>query len=86
MVFGVPKQPPRLHYLLWNEGKAPDVVIEVTSKTTKENDRKKKLVLYRDVLRVPEYFQFDPTEDYLRPSLQGILITSSRLRGSAGWP
>ena len=30
-----------------------------------------KLALYRDVLRVPEYFQFDPTEDYLRPPLQG---------------
>jgi hypothetical protein len=23
-------------------------------------------------LKVPEYFQFDPTEDYLKPSLQGV--------------
>ena len=52
--------------------KAPDVVIEITSKTTKREDQTKKRVLYRDVLKIPEYFQFDPTEDYLKPSLQGV--------------
>jgi Uma2 family endonuclease len=71
VAFGVPKLPPRDYYLLWKERKAPDVVIEVTSKTTRRQDQRKKLVLYRDVLKVPEYFQFDPTEDYLKPSLQG---------------
>jgi hypothetical protein len=58
-------------HLLWNEGKGPDVVIEITSKTTRQEDQKKKLILYRDVLKVPEYFQFDPTEDYLKPPMQG---------------
>lgn len=71
VVKGVPKNPPRDYYLLWREGKSPDVVIEITSKTTRREDQKKKWVLYRDVLKVPEYFQFDPTEDYLKPSLQG---------------
>ena len=71
VVRGVPKLPPRDYYLLWKERKAPEVVIEITSKTTRREDQKKKLVLYRDVLQVPEYFQFDPTEDYLKPSLQG---------------
>jgi Uma2 family endonuclease len=71
VVRGVSKEPPRDHYLLWKEGKGPDVVIEITSKTTRREDQKKKLVLYRDVLKVPEYFQFDPTEDYLKPPLQG---------------
>jgi Uma2 family endonuclease len=71
VVHGVPKLPPRDYYLLWKEGKGPDVVIEVTSKTTRREDQKKKLILYRDVLKVPEYFQFDPTEDYLEPSMQG---------------
>lgn len=61
----------RDNYLLWLEGKGPDIVIEVTSKTTRREDQKKKRELYRDVLRVPEYFQFDPTEDYLRPPFQG---------------
>jgi Uma2 family endonuclease len=70
--FGILKEPPRDYYLVWVEGKAPDVVIEITSKTTKREDQKKKKELYRDVLRVGEYFQFDPTEDYLRPSLQGF--------------
>jgi Uma2 family endonuclease len=71
VAFGVPKLPPRDYYLLWKEGKAPDVVIEITSKTTRREDQRKKRTLYRDVLKVPEYFQFDPTEDYLKPSLQG---------------
>jgi len=70
VVFGVPKKR-RDNYLLWQEGKGPDVVIEVTSKTTKREDQTKKWTLYQDVLRVPEYFQFDPTEDYLKPPMQG---------------
>jgi Uma2 family endonuclease len=71
VAFGVPKLPPRDYYLLWKEGKAPDVVIEITSKTTRREDQTKKRLLYRDVLKGPEYLQFDPTEDYLSPSLQG---------------
>src|SRR4051812_13746488 len=71
VAFGVPKEPLRDYYLLWLEPKGPDVVIEITSKTTRREDQTKKLVLYRDLLKVPEYFQFDPTEDYLKPSMQG---------------
>ena len=71
MVRGVQKKL-RDHYLLWLEGKGPDVVIELTSKTTRREDQKKKWTLYRDVLMVPEYFQFDPTEDYLKPPFQGF--------------
>jgi Uma2 family endonuclease len=71
VVRGVPKLPPRNYYLLWVEGKPPEVVIEITSKTTRREDQTKKLTLYRDVLQVAEYFQFDPTEDYLRPPFQG---------------
>jgi Uma2 family endonuclease len=77
-VRGVPKEPPRKYYLVWLEGKAPDAVIEITSKTTRRNDQGKKLVLYRDVLQVPEYFQFDPTEDYLHPPLQGFRLAGGR--------
>ena len=71
LVRGVPKLPPRDCYLVWKEGKTPDLVIEITSKTTRSEDQKKKRTLYREVLKVPEYFQFDPTEDYLKPSIQG---------------
>lgn len=76
VVLGVKKSPPRDYYLLWEEGKGPDVVIEITSKTTRREDQTKKLILYRDVLQVPEYFQFDPREDYLRPSMQGFHLSA----------
>jgi Uma2 family endonuclease len=71
---GVPKQPPRDYYLVWKEGKPPDAVIEITSKTTRREDQTKKRVIYRDVLKVREYFQFDPTQDYLKPPLQGFRL------------
>jgi Uma2 family endonuclease len=77
-VRGVPKLPPRDYYLLWVEGKAPDVIIEITSKSTRKEDQTQKLVLYRDVLKVPEYFQFDPTEDYLQPPLQGFRLAAGQ--------
>ncbi len=70
VVIGVPNHR-RDNYLIWDEGKGPDFVVEVTSKTTRKEDEGKQRGLYRDVLRVPEYFQFDPTADYLRPPFQG---------------
>ena len=51
-------------------------MIEVTSKTTRRHDERKKLTLYRDLLKVPEYFLFDPTEDYLKPLLQGFRLAN----------
>ena len=77
VVRGVPKRT-RDHYLLWEEGHAPDFVIEVTSKTTRREDEGKKRTLYQDTLRIPEYFQFDPTEDYLRPPFQGHRLIGGR--------
>ncbi len=74
-VRGIPKKQ-RKNYLIWLEGKAPDLVIELTSKSTKREDDQKKRVLYRDVLRVFEYFLFDPTEDYLKPPLQGFRLVN----------
>jgi Uma2 family endonuclease len=64
----------RDNYLVWEEGKAPDAVIELTSRSTKHEDQVKKRERYRDVLRVPEYFMFDPAEDYLKPPLQGFRL------------
>jgi len=76
VVRGVPTKPLRDHYLIWREGKAPELVIELTSKTTRGEDQKKKPVLYRDVLKVAEYFLFDPTEDYLKPPFQGFRLAA----------
>jgi Uma2 family endonuclease len=74
VTFGIPKVPLRNYFLVWKEGKGPDVAIEITSKTTRRHDQGKKLEIYRDVLKVREYFLFDPTEDYLHPSLQGFQL------------
>jgi len=59
-------------YKLWEEGKGPDFVIEVTSRSTRTEDVGKKRELYRDRLGVKEYFLFDPEGDYLLPRLKGI--------------
>ena len=74
----VPKKPNRDYYLVWKEGKAPDLVVEITSKLTKGEDQKKKFEIYRGILRVSEYFLFDPTEDYLDPPLQGFRLARGR--------
>jgi Uma2 family endonuclease len=70
----VPKEPNREYYLVWKEGKAPDFVAEITSKSTKREDQKKKLAIYRDILRVSEYILFDPRAEYLKPPLQGFRL------------
>jgi Uma2 family endonuclease len=73
VVFGVPKKL-RGCFLVWQEGRAPRVVIEITSKSTKKEDLKTKMALYRDVLKVEEYFLFDPLGEYLQPRLQGYRL------------
>jgi Uma2 family endonuclease len=73
VVFGVPDGF-RPNYLTWEEGKGPDVVIELTSRSTRREDVQTKFALYRDVLKVKEYFLFDPDEEYLVPSVQGYRL------------
>jgi Uma2 family endonuclease len=70
VVKGVPKHR-RPNYLTWVEGRGPDVVIELTSSSTRDEDVEDKFRLYRDSLQVKEYFLFDPHEDYLEPPFQG---------------
>ena len=70
VTFGVPKLPERRTWLTWLEGKGPDFVLEITSKSTKREDEVSKKTLYEE-LGVKEYWQFDPTGDYLDPILKG---------------
>jgi len=72
VAFGVPKKTRRT-YLLWKEPKAPDFVLEITSKTTVSQDQGNKKGLYA-YLGIREYFLFDPTGDYLEPPLQGYRL------------
>jgi Uma2 family endonuclease len=64
----------RRTYKTWVEGKAPDVVIETTSRKTRRKDTKDKPDLYAR-LGVREYFLFDPDREYLEPPLQGHRLT-----------
>ncbi len=61
----------RRTYKTWEEGKPPDVVIEVTSLATQPKDSLRKPQIYSDI-GVKEYFLYDPTSDYLQPPLQGF--------------
>jgi Uma2 family endonuclease len=69
VVCGVAKHDRRI-FQIWKEGKAPDVVFEITSKKTRREDTVDKVQTYQR-LGVSEYFQYDPTGDYLNPVLQG---------------
>ena len=69
VVFGA-RNVERSSYRLWEESKAPDFVLEITSRATWREDRTWKRELYRR-LGVREYWQYDPTRDYLEPPLQG---------------
>jgi Uma2 family endonuclease len=76
VVRGVPKEtsPERRRYLVWEENHAPNLVIEVTSKSTRKEDLDDKMKVYSDTLGVSEYFLFDPYEEYLHPRLQGYRL------------
>ena len=70
VVLGAPAHPPRDTYMLWNEPKEPDFVLEVTSASTRHNDERLKRDVYA-ALGVREYFLYDPRAEYLAPPLQG---------------
>ncbi len=76
VVFGAENRP-RHSYLLWQEPKGPDFVLEVTSASTQDKDLGPKRETYRR-LGVREYWQYDPTGDYLKPPLQGLELIGGR--------
>jgi Uma2 family endonuclease len=51
----------RRSWTVWEEGgRLPNVIVEILSDSTAEIDRGLKKQIYQDVLRVPEYFWFEP--------------------------
>ena len=69
VVFGVPKHK-RPIYKQWEEGVTPAFVLEVASRGTWREDEGRKAKLY-ERLGVREYFQHDPTGEYLGLRLKG---------------
>ena len=66
-------------YLLWNEPKGPDFVLEVTSASTRGDDERRKRGVYA-ALGVSEYFLYDPRGEYLAPPLQGWRLDEGAYR------
>ena len=66
-------------YLLWNEPKGPDFVLEVTSASTRRDDERRKRDVYA-ALGVSEYFLYDPRAEYLAPALQGFRLREGEYR------
>ena len=76
VVFGVPKGNRRV-YKVWEEGQPPAVTFEMTSRSTRGEDRGAKMDKCARV-GVREYWLFDPELDYLKPALQGYRLRSGR--------
>jgi Uma2 family endonuclease len=52
---------PRKSWVVWGEqGKYPNVIVEILSDSTAKIDRTEKKKLYQNTFRTPDYFWFDP--------------------------
>ena len=67
-VFGASGNHPRDTWKLWEEGKAPDFVLEIASPSTWREDIARKRDIYAG-LEVSEYWRFDPTGELFTPAL-----------------
>ena len=70
VVHGVGRSPSRSTYRVWEEGKAPDFVLEVASPSTADNDAQHKVGEYAS-LGVREYWRLDPVGALMATSLEG---------------
>ena len=70
---GVPKGE-RLSWVCWEEGKSPDIVIELLSPSTAKYDKTKKKDIYQDSMKVSEYYWYDPFDSN---DFKGFHIQSS---------
>ncbi|MCS6830656.1 MAG: Uma2 family endonuclease [Armatimonadota bacterium] len=74
VVFGVPRRPWHPAWKVWETGKAPDVIFELTSRSTAPEDLGRKYRLYQR-LGVKEYILIDVTREYLiEPVIQYRLV------------
>lgn len=67
----------RKSWVVWGEdGRTPDVVIEILSESTASTDRGSKLRVYERALKVAEYYLFDPATG----DVEGYRLGSEALR------
>ena len=77
VVFGVRRGGNRSTFRIWQEGKAPDFVLEVASPSTAENDAWHKAREYVSI-GVREYWRLDPEGSLMRTALEGYEVKSGR--------
>ena len=70
----------RMSYKVWEEGKGPDFVLEVASRSTWREDVETKPAVYAR-LGVREYFLYDPTGEHLSPRLRGYRLVGGEYEG-----
>ena len=78
VVFGTEKHR-RNSWIVWREGKAPDIVMEVASGSTWRRDMREKRDIYAE-MGVVEYWRFDPTSNYFLPPLVGERLGRWRIQ------
>jgi Uma2 family endonuclease len=60
VVLGTERKP-RKSWVVWKEdGKYPNLIIEILSNSTGDTDKGLKKQIYQDIFRTPDYFWFDP--------------------------
>ena len=72
VTFGIGKKN-RMTYKVWEEGKVPDFVMELSSKTTYRNDLEGKMALYAS-LGIQDYFLYDAEGLFLDSPLLGFTL------------
>jgi Uma2 family endonuclease len=71
---------PRKSWVVWGEqGKYPNVIVEILSDSTANIDRNKKKILYQNTFRTPNYFWFDPES----LELQGFRLIAGQYQAIA---
>jgi hypothetical protein len=74
VVLGGTERRDRKSWVIWEEdGRHPDVIIELTSESTAGEDRGRKKHVYGALISVPEYFIYDPVSG----ALEGYRLQSS---------
>ena len=77
VVFGVGRGEDRGTYKVWEEGKAPDFVLEVASPSTAENDARHKATEYAGI-GAREYWRLDPEGSLMGTPLEGYVASGGR--------
>ena len=69
VIFDIPQQPYD-NYKIWETGKIPSIIFEMTSESTQAHDQTKKQELYESI-GVLEYWLFDPKGEWIPEKLRG---------------